>query len=343
MAPPKTEGRFKLDGLGIEHVERVLHHAGTVKNAARFLEVKPKDVSNFKVIHKKIYNRLRADRENGLLIDESPIPEGYFDRKEKEGETFVESPASIIKRLEEEIENLSESSKTAIKSVERRLEKREAALETKTEELKEARALIDKLQQDKKKTEATHFELSIDYQKLSKKLEKAEAAIEKSTNIRLELVDEVKSLKAAKSEAERKAENALKLKDVALQDEIKKLKQKIEGQQVTINSAAKATQAMREAHAKQIAEQEDIHIEDITNYEKDFKALEAEKQKLEKRIEELESVDRGLVLRNPDTQETLLLNSTKVMPLEDIPDSELEFWRDTAKLYQKQLRELGGL
>lgn len=354
MANKKSEDRVLLDEFGVEYVERVLYWSTTIPNAAKFLGVRVVTLNTYRKQFKKQFNALQAEREQGLRFDEPPENLDSVEaqdklEKQKKRLEVKDEPLDPTEALKRELENLEETSQTAIKVLERRLEKRQDELDKKNLSLITAREQIDKLKKDKKDLNKTIRDLTGDVGQNSA-LEKENARLQKSN---VKLVEEVKGLKEdlrvermnitqlknQKAEAERKAENALKLKDVALQDEIKRLKDKIEGQQVTINSAAKATQAMREAHAKQIAEQEEIHIEDITNYEKDFKALEAEKLKLEERVTELlnrpmEMIDARTL---PQEQQDEMIKGFRHN------SEELEFWRDTAKLYQKQLRELGGL
>lgn len=248
-----------LKGLEVKEVERIIFNTKTLKDAAKEIGVAYQTLLQFRSENMKEFKKIKAEREQGLIIDDEPI---IKTKPTEEKESKTSSEISVVETIEKS---------------------KYDELEAKYNTLKEQYDVLDK-----EKYEMNILEAGL---RQETEVEKNEKLKVKAENERLR--DQIERLKKNKAEAEeqqkkstselnersRKAENLMRAaetrvaqlqKQVDEQNEI--IKKKNETIQFNVSNALKIEEVQTQL------EQE--RAEEVERYEQSLKQLEQEVQQL---------------------------------------------------------------
>ncbi|QYA39270.1 DUF3310 domain-containing protein [Macrococcoides caseolyticum] len=277
-----------LRGLVITEVDQIIHETKSLKEAATKIGVAYQTLLQFRSENMKEFKKLKAEREQGLIVDEVPVVK--------------------TKPVEKKKEKLSDSK--VFKSVKEKVRKGASTIPVNDViEKAEHQKIVDDLQmnlasvtddRDKHKEEVT--KLNAERNDFMNKIKELETTITKKDE-ELQLKDlnikakerDIKSLKHSYDRLDKKSADALKMNDRFLTSKYEK---ELNQHKRTIEVSAEANKNLKESlqRANQvIKEHQDKETELVTSYEQQLEDKENTIQKLETDFETLEKSYEALM------------------------------------------------
>lgn len=290
-----------LKGLVITEVDQIIHETKTLKEAAAKIGVAYQTLLQFRSENMKEFKKLKAQREQGLIVDEVQVVKTKPVEKNKGASTIPVNDV-IDKAEHQKIVN---------------------DLKNKLEELQKEH---NKSNEDVNKLNAERNDL---LNQIRQHVEKAEKKDEELQLKELQIKDrerDIKSLKHSYDRLEKKSADALKMNDRFLTSKYEKeLNQHKRTIEVSAEANKNLKQSLEEAN-KVIKEYQDKETELVTSYEKQLEEKQNTIQKLETDFETLEKSYEALMSKT---------DSVSNAKWEKVP--HLTFNIDRNKLIQSQL------
>lgn len=290
-----------LKGLVITEVDQIIHETKTLKEAAAKIGVAYQTLLQFRSENMKEFKKLKAEREQGLIVDEVPVVKTKPVEKNKGASTIPVN--DVIEKAEHQ------------KIV---------------DDLKMKLSLVTD-DRDKHKEEVT--KLNVERKDFMNRIKELEATITKKDE-ELQLKDlnikakerDIKSLKHSYDRLDKKSADALKMNDRFLRAKYEKeLNQHKRTIEVSAEANKNLKQSLEEAN-KVIKEYQDKETDLVTSYEKQLEEKQNTIQKLETDFEMLEK-----------SYEALMSKTDSVSNANWEKGPHLTFNIDRNKLIQSQL------
>ncbi|PKE27136.1 DUF3310 domain-containing protein [Macrococcoides caseolyticum] len=262
-----------LKGLVIKEVDQIIHETKTLKEAATKIGVAYQTLLQFRSENMKEFKKLKAEREQGLIVDEVPVVKTKPVEKNKGASTIPVN--DVVDKVEHQ------------KIV---------------DDLQVNLALVTD-DRDKHKEEVT--KLNVERKDFMNRIKELEATITKKDE-ELQLKDlnikakerDIKSLKHSYDRLDKKSADALKMNDRFLTSKYEK---ELNQHKRTIEVSAEANKNLKESlqRANQvIKEYQDKETELVTSYEQQLEDKQNTIQKLETDFETLEKSYEALMSKN---------------------------------------------
>lgn len=248
-----------LKGLTIEEVDKVIRNSKSIKEAAIEIGVKPQDLYLFRSQNMKAFKKLKADLEQGLIIEEVPV--------------MKTKPVKTKKKTAPQIDiKVDKDTGQALKALEKDyqiLQKQRDDLE-----LKEA-ALKDEVESWRKE--------SVKYQSdLQTSNETIESQAEQIKVLNIQAVEDQETIKDLQARVKEVEDKSLKMYDM----QEKKHKTQLQHQQEKIDGQLKGLQAAAidvtnyrkkiEALEQESMDNEQKTADMVADYERRLKGLQTE-------------------------------------------------------------------
>ncbi|QQB06158.1 DUF3310 domain-containing protein [Macrococcoides caseolyticum] len=263
-----------LKGLVIKEVDQIIHETKTLKEAATKIGVAYQTLLQFRSENMKEFKKLKAEREQGLIVDEVPVVKTK--PLEKKKEKLIDS--EVFKSVKEKVQK--GASTIPINDVVDKAEHQKIV-----DDLQVKLSLVSD-DRDKHKEEVT--KLNAERNDFMNKIKELEATItKKDEELQLKELQikakerDIKSLKHSYDRLDKKSADALKMNDRFLTSKYEK---ELNQHKRTIEVSAEANKNLKESlqRANQvIKEYQDKETELVTSYEKQLEEKENTIQKLE--------------------------------------------------------------
>ncbi|TDM18100.1 DUF3310 domain-containing protein [Macrococcoides canis] len=290
-----------LKGLVITEVDQIIHETKTLKEAAAKIGVAYQTLLQFRSENMKEFKKLKAQREQGLIVDEVQVVKTKPVEKNKGASTIPVNDV-IDKAEHQKIVN---------------------DLKNKLEELQKEH---NKSNEDVNKLNAERNDL---LNQIRQHIEKAEKKDEELQLKELQIKDrerDIKSLKHSYDRLEKKSADALKMNDRFLTSKYEKeLNQHKRTIEVSAEANKNLKQSLEEAN-KVIKEYQDKETKLVTSYEKQLEEKQNTIQKLETDFITLEK-----------SYEALMSKTDSISNVKWEKGPRLTFDIDRNKLIQSQL------
>ncbi len=280
-----------LKGLVITEVDQIIHETKSLKEAAAKIGVAYQTLLQFRSENMKEFKKLKAEREQGLIVNEVPVVKTKPVEKKKE--KLIDS--EVFKSVKEKVQK--GASTIPVNDVVDKAEHQKIV-----DDLQVNLALVTD-DRDKHKEEVT--KLNAERNDFMNKIKELEAAITKKDE-ELQLKDlnikakerDIKSLQHSYDRLDKKSADALKMNDRFLRAKYEK---ELNQHKRTIEVSAEANKNLKESlqRANQvIKEYQDKETELVTSYEKQLEEKQNTIQKLETDFETLEKSYEALMSKD---------------------------------------------
>lgn len=280
-----------LKGLVITEVDQIIHETKSLKEAATKIGVAYQTLLQFRSENMKEFKKLKAEREQGLIVDEVPVVKTKPVEKKKE--KLIDS--EVFKSVKEKVQK--GASTIPVNDVIDKAEHQKIV-----DDLQVNLALVTD-DRDKHKEEVT--KLNAERNDFMNKIKELEATITKKDE-ELQLKDlnikakerDIKSLKHSYDRLDKKSADALKMNDRFLTSKYEK---ELNQHKRTIEVSAEANKNLKESlqRANQVIKEcQDKETELVTSYEKQLEEKENTIQKLETDFETLEKSYEALMSKD---------------------------------------------
>ncbi|MDJ1110647.1 DUF3310 domain-containing protein [Macrococcus sp. S115] len=264
-----------LRGLVITEVDQIIHETKTLKEAAAKIGVAYQTLLQFRSENMKEFKKLKAEREQGLIVDEVPVVKTKPVEKNKGASTIPVN--DVIEKAEHQ---------KIVNDLKNKFEELQKEHNKSNEEVIKLNAerndLLNQIRQHIEKAEKKDEELQL-----------------KDLNIKAKERD-IKSLKHSYDRLDKKSADALKINDRFLTSKYEK---ELNQHKRTIEVSAEANKNLKESlqQANQvIKEQQDKETELVTSYEKKLEEKQNTIQKLETEFVTLEKSYEALMSKDDD-------------------------------------------
>lgn len=262
-----------LRGLVITEVDQIIHETKTLKEAAAKIGVAYQTLLQFRSENMKEFKKLKAEREQGLIVDEVPVVKTKPVEKNK-GASNIPLSDFIDKAEHQKIVN---------------------DLKNKFEELQKEH---NKSNEEVIKLNAERNDLLNQIRQHIEKAEKKDEELQlKKLQIKAKERD-IKSLQHSYDRLDKKSADALKMNDRFLTSKYEK---ELSQHKRTIEVSAEANKNLKESLQRAnevIKEYQDKETELVTSYEKQLEEKENTIQKLETDFETLEKSYEALMSKD---------------------------------------------
>lgn len=250
-----------LKGLVITEVDQIIHETKTLKEAAAKIGVAYQTLLQFRSENMKEFKKLKAEREQGLIVDEVPVVKTKPVEKKKE--KLIDS--EVFKSVKEKVQK--GASTIPVNDVVDKAEHQKIV-----DDLKMKLSLVSD-DRDKHKEEVT--KLNAERNDFMNKIKELEATItKKDEELQLKELQikakerDIKSLQHSYDRLDKKSADALKMNDRFLTSKYEK---ELNQHKRTIEVSAEANKNLKESLEeanKFIKEYQDKETELVTSYEK---------------------------------------------------------------------------
>lgn len=282
-----------LKGLVITEVDQIIHETKSLKEAAAKIGVAYQTLLQFRSENMKEFKKLKAEREQGLIVDEVPVVKTK--PLEKKKEKLIDS--EVFKSVKEKVQKGASS--IPINDVVDKAEHQKIV-----DDLQVNLALVTD-DRDKHKEEVT--KLNAERNDFMNKIKELEATItKKGEELQLKELQikakerDIKSLKHSYDRLDKKSADALKMNDRFLTSKYEK---ELNQHKRTIEVSAEANKNLKESLQRAnevIKEHQDKETELVTSYEKQLEEKQNTIQKLETDFETLEKSYEALMSKDDD-------------------------------------------
>lgn len=308
-----------LKGLVITEVDQIIHETKSLKEAATKIGVAYQTLLQFRSENMKEFKKLKAEREQGLIVDEVPVVKTK--PLEKKKEKLIDS--EVFKNVKEKVQK--GASTIPVNDVVDKAEHQKIV-----DDLQVSLSLVTD-DRDKHKEEVT--KLNAERNDFMNKIKELEATItKKDEELQLKELQikakerDIKSLQHSYDRLDKKSADALKMNDRFLTSKYEKeLNQHKRTIEVSAEANKNLKQSLEEAN-KVIKEYQDKETELVTSYEKQLEEKQNTIQKLETDFETLEK-----------SYETLMSKTDSVSNAKWEKGPHLTLNIDRNKLIQSQL------
>ncbi|MDJ1152408.1 DUF3310 domain-containing protein [Macrococcus caseolyticus] len=258
-----------LKGLVITEVDQIIHETKSLKEAATKIGVAYQTLLQFRSENMKEFKKLKAEREQGLIVDEVPVVKTKPVEKKKE----KLSDSEVFKSVKEKVQK--GASTIPVNDVVDKAEHQKIV-----DELQIKMSLIthdrDKYQEEVTKLNAERNDFMNKIKELEATITKKDEELQlKDLNIKAKERD-IKSLKHSYDRLDKKSADALKMNDRFLTSKYEK---ELNQHKRTIEVSAEANKNLKESLQRAnevIKEHQDKETELVTSYEQQLE----EKDKL---------------------------------------------------------------
>ncbi|WP_420494410.1 DUF3310 domain-containing protein [Macrococcus psychrotolerans] len=264
-----------LRGLVITEVDQIIHETKTLKEAAAKIGVAYQTLLQFRSENMKEFKKLKAEREQGLIVDEVPVVKTKPVEKNKGASTIPVN--DVIEKAEHQ---------KIVNDLKNKFEELQKEHNKSNEEVIKLNAerndLLNQIRQHIEKAEKKDEELQL-----------------KELQIKAKERD-IKSLQHSYDRLDKKSADALKMNDRFLTSKYEKeLNQHKRTIEVSAEANKNLKQSLEEAN-KVIKEYQDKETELVTSYEKQLEEKQNTIQKLETDFETLEKSYEALMSKDDD-------------------------------------------
>ncbi|GEM_PF-3060597 len=286
-----------LKGLVITEVDQIIHETKTLKEAAAKIGVAYQTLLQFRSENMKEFKKLKAEREQGLIVDEVPVVKTKPVEKKKE--KLIDS--EVFKSVKEKVQK--GASTIPVNDVVDKAEHQKIVndLKNKLEELQKEH---NKSNEEVIKLNAERNDLLNQIRQHIEKAEKKDEELQlKELQIKAKERD-IKSLKHSYDRLDKKSADALKMNDRFLTSKYEK---ELNQHKRTIEVSAEANKNLKESLQRAnevIKEQQDKETELVTSYEKQLEEKQNTIQKLETDFETLEKSYEALMSKTDSVSNT---------------------------------------
>ncbi|PKD98557.1 DUF3310 domain-containing protein [Macrococcoides caseolyticum] len=280
-----------LKGLVITEVDQIIHETKTLKEAAAKIGVAYQTLLQFRSENMKEFKKLKAEREQGLIVDEVPVVKTKPVEKKKE--KLIDS--EVFKSVKEKVQK--GASTIPVNDVIEKAEHQKIV-----DDLQVNLALVTD-DRDKHKEEVT--KLNAERNDMLNKIEGLETTItKKEEELQLKELQikakerDIKSLQHSYDRLDKKSADALKMNDRFLTSKYEK---ELNQHKRTIEVSAEANKNLKESLQQAnevIKEYQDKETELVTSYEKQLEEKQNTIQKLETDFETLEKSYEALMSKD---------------------------------------------
>lgn len=277
-----------LKGLVITEVDQIIHETKSLKEAATKIGVAYQTLLQFRSENMKEFKKLKAEREQGLIVDEVPVVKTKPVEKKKE--KLIDS--EVFKNVKEKVQK--GASTIPVNDVVDKAEHQKIV-----DDLQVSLSLVTD-DRDKHKEEVT--KLNAERNDFMNKIKELEVTItKKEEELQLKELQikakerDIKSLKHSYDRLDKKSADALKMNDRFLTSKYEK---ELNQHKRTIEVSAEANKNLKESLEeanKVIKEYQDKETELVTSYEKKLEEKQNAIQKLETDFETLEKSYEALM------------------------------------------------
>ncbi|TDM31231.1 DUF3310 domain-containing protein [Macrococcoides caseolyticum] len=292
-----------LKGLVITEVDQIIHETKTLKEAATKIGVAYQTLLQFRSENMKEFKKLKAEREQGLIVDEVPVVKTKPVEKNKGASTIPVNDV-VDKAEHQKIVNDLQVNLSLV-----------------TDDRDKYQEEVTKLNAERKDFMNRIKELEATITKKEEELQLKEIQIKAKER-------DIKSLKHSYDRLDKKSADALKMNDRFLTSKYEK---ELNQHKRTIEVSAEANKNLKESlqRANQvIKEHQDKEAELVTSYEQQLEDKENTIQKLETDFETLEK-----------SYETLMSKTDSVSNANWEKGPHLTFNIDESELIQSQLQQ----
>lgn len=262
-----------LKGLVITEVDQIIHETKTLKEAAAKIGVAYQTLLQFRSENMKEFKKLKAEREQGLIVDEVPVVKTKPVEKNKGASTIPVN--DVVDKAEHQkiVDDL------------------QVSLSLVTDDRDKHKEEVTKLNVERKDFMNRIKELEATITKKDEELQLKELQIKAKER-------DIKSLKHSYDRLDKKSADALKMNDRFLTSKYEK---ELNQHKRTIEVSAEANKNLKESlqRANQvIKEYQDKETELVTSYEKQLEEKQNTIQKLETDFETLEKSYEALMSKD---------------------------------------------
>lgn len=280
-----------LKGLVIKEVDQIIHETKSLKEAATKIGVAYQTLLQFRSENMKEFKKLKAEREQGLIVDEVPVVKTK--PLEKKKEKLIDS--EVFKNVKEKVQK--GASTIPVNDVVDKAEHQKIVndLKNKFEELQKEH---NKSNEEVIKLNAERNDLLNQIRQHIEKAEKKDEELQlKELQIKAKERD-IKSLQYSYDRLDKKSADALKMNDRFLRAKYEK---ELNQHKRTIEVSAEANKNLKESLQRAnevIKEHQDKETELVTSYEKQLEEKQNTIQKLETDFETLEKSYEALMSKD---------------------------------------------
>lgn len=258
----------KLKNYSVKDIDSIIRKHKTIKEAAKELNVTPQDIYQFRSKHAKEFSRLKAQYEQGLIVDDQPVVK-------TKPKTASQIPAKQSDDVHEELKSL----KSECEQLKEQVKVLDEANEKYREDDINLRQIIKQRNDKITKHEETIERLKIQKQDAIRKQQETTALLNERTR-----------------EADSKVEKAESLMNKA-NKEITDLKARLDAELNKATEVMKKFNAYKDGVEKLVEEKREIeshHADQILKYESDIKELQERLNKQTAPVVEHDIVNKDL-------------------------------------------------
>ncbi len=277
-----------LKGLVITEVDQIIHETKTLKEAATKIGVAYQTLLQFRSENMKEFKKLKAEREQGLIVDEVPVVKTKPVEKKKEKLIDSEVFKNVKEKVQKGASNIPLSDFIDKAEHQKIVDDLQVNLALVTDDRNKHKEEVTKLNAERNDLMNRIKELEVTITKKEEELQLKELQTKAKER-------DIKSLKHSYDRLDKKSADALKMNDRFLTSKYEK---ELNQHKRTIEVSAEANKNLKESLQRAnevIKEYQDKETELVTSYEQQLEDKENTIQKLETDFETLEKSYEALM------------------------------------------------